>query len=328
MIVITGGAGFIGSNLAAALEERGETDLVVCDRLGTGDQWRNLAKRELAHLVPPDGLMEFLDAHAREVGAIFHMGAVSSTTETDADAIIAANFTLSLWLWDWCARHGVRFFYASSGATYGAGEACFDDDGSPEALARLRPLNPYGWSKHLFDRRVARLVQRKAAQPPQWIGCKFFNVYGPNEYHKGAMRSVVTQFYGLAKSGAPAPLFRSYRADIADGGQRRDFVYVRDCVDMMLWLYGHAEVSGLFNVGSGKARSFADLVAALYRAVGREPMIEYVEMPATMREKYQYFTEAPLAKLRAAGYTAAATSLEEGIDHYVRTYLAASDRYR
>ena len=328
MIVITGGAGFIGSNLAAALEERGETDLVVCDRLGTEDKWRNLAKRELAHLVPPDGLMEFLDAHAREVGTIFHMGAVSATTETNADAIIAANFTLSLRLWDWCARHGVRFFYASSGATYGAGEAGFDDDGSPEALARLRPLNPYGWSKHLFDRRVARLVQRKAAQPPQWIGCKFFNVYGPNEYHKGAMRSVVTQFYDLAKSGAPAPLFRSYRADIADGGQRRDFVYVRDCVDMMLWLYDNAEVSGLFNVGSGKARSFADLVAALYRAVGREPMIEYVEMPATMREKYQYFTEAPLAKLRTVGYAAAATSLEEGIDHYVRTFLAAGDRYR
>ena len=328
MIVVTGGAGFIGSNLAAALEERGETDLVVCDRLGKEDKWRNLAKRELAHLVPPDRLMEFLDGHAREIGAIFHMGAVSSTTETDADAILAANFTLSLRLWNWCARHGVRFIYASSGATYGAGEAGFDDDGSPAALARLRPLNPYGWSKHLFDRRVARLVERKAAQPPQWIGCKFFNVYGPNEYHKGAMRSVVTQFYALAKSGAPAPLFRSYRADVADGGQRRDFVYVRDCVDMLLWLYDHPEVSGLFNIGSGKARSFADLVAALYRTVGREPAISYVEMPAAIREKYQYFTEAPLTKLRRAGYTAPTASLEDGVDHYVRTYLAASDRYR
>jgi ADP-L-glycero-D-manno-heptose 6-epimerase len=328
MIVITGGAGFIGSNLAAALESRGETDLVVCDRLGKEDKWRNLAKRELAHLVPPDRLMDFLDTHAREVGAIFHMGAVSSTTETDADAIIAANFTLSLRLWDWCARRGARFFYASSGATYGAGEAGFDDDGSPAALACLRPLNPYGWSKHLFDRRVARLVERKAAQPPQWIGCKFFNVYGPNEYHKGAMRSVVTQFYTLAKSGAPAPLFRSYRADIADGGQRRDFVYVRDCVDMLLWLYDHPEVSGLFNIGSGKARSFADLVGALYRAVGREPAISYVEMPAAIRDKYQYFTEAPLAKLRRAGYPAPTSSLEDGIEHYVRNFLATSDPYR
>jgi ADP-L-glycero-D-manno-heptose 6-epimerase len=328
MIVITGGAGFIGSNLVAALESRGESDLVVCDRLGHEDKWRNLAKRELAHLVPPDRLTDFLDAHARELGAIFHMGAVSSTTETDADAIIAANFTLSLRLWDWCARHGVRFLYASSGATYGAGEAGFDDDGSPAALARLRPLNPYGWSKHLFDRRVARLVERKAAQPPQWIGCKFFNVYGPNEYHKGAMRSVVTQFYTLAKSGAPAPLFRSYRADIADGGQRRDFVYVRDCVDMLLWLYDHPEVSGLFNIGSGKARSFADLVGALYRAVGREPAISYVEMPAAIRDKYQYFTEAPLAKLRRAGYPAPTSSLEDGIEHYVRNFLATSDPYR
>src|SRR5215469_7144587 len=233
MIVITGGAGFIGSNLVAALEERGEPDLVVCDRLGRGDKWRNIAKRELAHIIPPDQLLTFLDANAREVDVIFHMGAISSTTETDADAIVAANFALSLSIWDWCARHGARLFYASSAATYGAAESGFEDDGSSKALARLRPLNAYGWSKHLFDRRVARLVERSAARPPQWVGCKFFNVYGPNEYHKGDMRSVVTQFYPLAKAGKPAPLFRSYRKDVPDGGQKRDFVYVRDCVDAM-----------------------------------------------------------------------------------------------
>jgi len=328
MIVITGGAGFIGSNLTAALEARGERNLVVCDRLGQGDKWRNLAKRELAQVLSPDRILDFLDAHAREVGAIFHMGAVSATTETDADAIIATNFTLSLQLWDWCARHAVRFFYASSAATYGAGESGFDDDGSPAALARLRPLNPYGWSKHLFDRRVARLAERRTALPPQWVGCKFFNVYGPNEYHKGAMRSVAVQLFPLAKSGAPARLFRSYRADVADGGQRRDFVYVRDCVEILLWLYDHPEVSGLFNVGSGKARSFAELAAALYRAVGREPNIEYIEMPAALRDRYQYFTEAPLAKLRHAGYTAPTTSIEDGVADYVRTFLAASDPYR
>jgi ADP-L-glycero-D-manno-heptose 6-epimerase len=328
MIVITGGAGFIGSNLVAALEERGEPDLVVCDRLGRGDKWRNVAKRELAHIVPPDRLLDFLEAHAREINAVFHMGAISSTTETDVDAIIAANFALSLSLWDWCARHGARFIYASSAATYGAAESGFDDDASPQALARLRPLNAYGWSKLLFDRRVARLVERSAAQPPQWIGCKFFNVYGPNEYHKGDMRSVVTQFFPLAQAGKPAPLFRSYRQDVPDGGQKRDFVYVRDCVDVLLWCYDHPDVSGLYNIGSGKARSFSDLVAALYRAAGREPRSEFVPMPAALQGKYQYFTEARLDRLRAAGYTRATTSLEDGIADFVRTHLSTADPYR
>ena len=328
MIVITGGAGFIGSNLVAALEERGEHDLVVCDRLGRGDKWRNIAKRELAHIVPPEQLLAFLDAHARDVSAIFHMGAISSTTEADVDAIVAANVTLSLSLWEWCARHGARFIYASSAATYGAAEGGFDDDASPKALAKLRPLNAYGWSKLVFDRRVARLVERGATRPPQWIGCKFFNVYGPNEYHKGDMRSVVTQFFPLAQAGKPAPLFRSYRQDVPDGGQKRDFVYVRDCVDVLLWCYDHPDVTGLYNIGSGKARSFSDLVAALYRAAGREPLSEFVPMPAAVQGKYQYFTEARLDRLRAAGYTRATTSLEDGIADFVRMHLSAADPYR
>jgi ADP-L-glycero-D-manno-heptose 6-epimerase len=328
MIVITGGAGFIGSNLAAALEMRGERDLVVCDRLGHGEKWRNIAKRELAHIVPPDQLLRFLDGHTRDVDALFHMGAISSTMESDVDAVVSANFTLSLSLWNWCAEHGARFFYASSAATYGAAETGFDDDGSSEALARLRPLNAYGWSKHLFDRRVARLTERGAARPPQWVGCKFFNVYGPNEYHKGDMRSVVTQFFPLAKAGKPAPLFRSYRADVPDGGQKRDFVYVRDCVDILLWCFDHPDINGLYNVGTGKARTFQDLVAAVYRAAGREPLSEFVAMPPAIHEKYQYFTEARLDKLRRAGYAPPATSLEDGIADFVQTYLAAADPYR
>jgi len=328
MIVITGGAGFIGSNLAAALEERGERDLVVCDRLGQGDKWRNLAKRGLAALLPPEELIAFLDRHAREIGIVFHLGAVSSTTETDADLIAAANFALPQQLWQWCAETETRFIYASSAATYGDGSAGFDDDGTSAALARLRPLNAYGWSKHLFDRRVARLVERGSTRPPQWIGCKFFNVYGPNEYHKGDMRSVVTQFFPLAKQGKPAPLFRSYRPDVPDGGQKRDFVYVRDCVDMLLWCYDHPDVNGLFNVGSGKARSFTELVAAVYRAAGREPLAEFVPMPPAILEKYQYFTEARLDKLRAAGYTRPTTTLEDGIAEFVKTHLAAADPYR
>jgi ADP-L-glycero-D-manno-heptose 6-epimerase len=328
MIVITGGAGFIGSNLAAALEERGARDLVVCDRLGRDDKWRNIAKRELAAIVAPEDLLDFLAGHAREIEIVFHLGAISSTTESDVDLVIETNFTLSLALWDWCAETETRFIYASSAATYGDGAAGFDDDGSPAALARLRPLNPYGWSKHLFDRRVARLAAGGAKAPPQWAGLKFFNVYGPNEYHKGAMKSVAAQIYERAAAGEPCRLFRSHRPGIADGGQRRDFVYVRDCVAMMLWLYDHGAARGLYNIGTGTARSFAELAAAVYRALGREPRIEYVETPAAIRERYQYLTEARMERLRSAGCDVAATPLEEGVGDYVRAYLAAADPYR
>jgi len=323
MIVVTGGAGFIGSNLLAALEARGERELAVVDRLGRGDKWRNIAKRELAALIPPEALREFLDEHAVEVNAIFHLGAVTSTTEADVDAIVAANVTLSLGLWSWCVRHGVRLFYASSAATYGAGEAGFADDGAPAALTRLHPLNAYGWSKHLFDRRATRLVERKIV-PPQWAGFKFFNVYGPNEYHKGAMRSVAAQLYPAARDGAAARLFHAG----PEGPPRRDFVHVDDCVAMMLWFYDHPDRSGLFNIGSGQTRSFEEVATALYRALGKEPQIEHVEMPAHLRGQYQYFTEAPLAKLRAAGYGAATIPLETGIASYVQSYLAQKDPYR
>jgi ADP-L-glycero-D-manno-heptose 6-epimerase len=328
MIVITGGAGFIGSNLAAALEEQGERDLVVCDRLGAGDKWRNLAKRELAAIVPPEVLMPFLEAHEREIETVFHLGAISSTTERDADLVIAANFTLSTTLWDWCAAKSKRLFYASSAATYGDGSAGFDDDARPDALARLRPLNLYGWSKHLFDRRVARLVASRAPAPRQWVGLKFFNVYGPNEYHKEAMQSVVAQIYPRAAAGEPCRLFRSHRAGIADGGQKRDFVHVDDCVAMMLFLYARPGVSGLFNIATGAARSFAELASAVYRALGREPQIEFIDTPEAIRDRYQYLTEARMERLRDVGYDRAATPLEDGVRHYVQSYLAAPDPYR
>jgi ADP-L-glycero-D-manno-heptose 6-epimerase len=328
MIVITGGAGFIGSNLVAALEERGERDLVVVDRLGHGDKWRNLAKHELAALLAPEDLLAFLAAHAREIGTVFHLGAVSATTETDADLIAATNFSFSQRLWHWCAETETRFIYASSAATYGDGSAGFDDDGTPAALAKLRPLNAYGWSKHLFDRRVARLAERAATKPPQWAGLKFFNAYGPNEYHKGAMKSVVAQIFPRAAAGESARLFRSHRAGVPDGGQKRDFVHVRDCVAMMLWLYDHPPVNGLFNIGSGTARSFAELAQAVFRALGRAPAIEYVDTPVEIRDKYQYFTEAKMERLHRAGYDRPMTPLEDGVRDYVVSYLAAADPYR
>jgi ADP-L-glycero-D-manno-heptose 6-epimerase len=327
MIVVTGGAGFIGSNLIAALNARGIHDVVVVDRLGRGDKWRNLAKRELAGLVAPGELFGFLDARAPEIETVFHLGAVSSTTETDADLIADSNVVLSLRLWEWCSWRGTRLIYASSAATYGDGAAGFDDAFEVAALARLRPLNAYGWSKLLFDRRIARLVASGAATPPQWAGLKFFNAYGPNEYHKAAQQSVVAQLWPKIAAGQPAVLFRSHRPDVADGDQARDFVWVGDCVAVMLWLYDHPAVSGLFNVGSGRARSFKDLAAAVFAAVGQPARIDYVDTPADLRDQYQYFTEAKLERLRAAGYTAPTTSLEDGVRRYVRDFLMTGDRY-
>ena len=327
MIVITGGAGFIGSNLIAALEHR-NVGLIVVDRLGHGEKWRNIAKRELVALIPPESLFDHLDANAESISGVFHLGAVSSTTETDADLIVRTNFTLSQRIWTWCAERRVRLIYASSAATYGAGLAGFEDDNAPDALARLEPLNAYGWSKLLFDRWAVRQTTRSYPRPPQWVGLRFFNVYGPNEYHKGGQRSVVHQVFEQARSGQPAVLFRSHRPDYRDGGQRRDFVWVDDVVDMMLWLLDHPRISGIFNAGSGEARSFADLARAVFEALGREPEITYVDTPEAIRDKYQYLTEARMDRLRQAGYSGTPTPLEEGVRRYVQEFLGAPDPYR
>ncbi len=325
--MVTGGAGFIGSNIVAALCERGDS-VVVCDRLRQGEKWRNLAKRELEDVVAPENLLRWLDDHGGVLDGVVHMGAISSTTETDADLIVEVNFRLSLDLWRWCSSTGTSLIYASSAATYGDGTQGFDDDSSPEALARLRPLNAYGWSKHLFDRRVIGSIERGCPSPPQWVGLKFFNVYGPNEYHKGTMRSVVAQKYPAAAEGRPVTLFCSDHPDYPDGGQRRDFVYVDDCVDVVLWLLDRPEVSGIFNLGTGEARTFEDLARALCAAVGSEPSIEFIEMPPAIRDRYQYFTQARMDRLREAGYQRPFTSLEEGVRAYVQGFLAQPDPYR
>ncbi len=329
MIVVTGGAGFIGSNLVAGLEERGLGDIVISDTLGSADKWRNIAKREIRDVVHPSRLFDYLDTHADEIEVIYHLGAISSTTENDADLIIDTNFVLSRRLWKWCWKHKKRFIYASSAATYGDGHHGFKDEESIDGIKHFMPLNPYGWSKHVFDRRIARVVETKSEPlPTQWAGLKFFNVYGPNEYHKGDQMSVVCKLFPQVQAGAAARLFKSHHPDYQDGGQLRDFVWVGDCVDVMLWLYDNPNVNGLFNVGSGKARSFKDLAEATFKATGKAPKITYTDMPEGLRDKYQYYTQADVSKIRQAGYTKPFTELEEGIGKYVKDYLSKGDPYK
>jgi ADP-L-glycero-D-manno-heptose 6-epimerase len=245
------------------------------------------------------------------------MGAISSTTERDGDRLVSENVRLSLDLWQWCAATQTPFVYASSGATYGDGLEGFDDDGSPEGLARLKPMNGYGWSKHMVDRRIALDVAEGRPTPPVWAGLKFFNVYGPGEAYKGDMRSVALKLYETLSAGGRATLFRSHRPDYADGGQRRDFVYVADCAAVALWILDQKRFSGLYNLGTGHARSFLDLANAVFAAMGQAPEITYVDMPDAIRGRYQYFTEARMERLRHAGYGAPFTSVEDGVAAYV-----------
>jgi ADP-L-glycero-D-manno-heptose 6-epimerase len=318
LIVVTGGAGFIGSNIVSDLSEAG-LRVVVSDLLRCGGKWRNIAAAALYDLVRPDMLFAWLSRHSDDVAAIVHMGAVSSTTETDADRFVANNIRLTLDLWEWCAANAVRFIYASSAATYGDGTAGFSDDQSPAALAALRPLNSYGWSKHVADRRVVDDVVRGRPQPPQWAGLKFFNVYGLNESHKGEMQSLVGKVYPVVKAGGTVELFKSHNPDYRDGGQLRDFIYVKDCVATVSWLLRNPMINGLFNVGTGAARSFLDLVTAVGTAVGHMPNVRFIDTPVELRDQYQYFTQAEISKLRAAGFDQPFHSLEDGVRDYVQS---------
>lgn len=326
MLLVTGGAGFIGSNVVAALNQAGRSDVVVCDLLGSDGKWRNLAKRQLVDIVPPAELEGWLKG--RKLDAMIHLGAISETTATDGDLVIETNFRLSMRLLDWCTANAVPFIYASSAATYGDGADGFDDDSSLPALKKLRPMNLYGWSKHLFDLAVAERVARGDRLPPQWAGLKFFNVFGPNEYHKGSMMSVLARRFDEVKAGRVVQLFKSHREGIADGDQRRDFIYVDDVVRVVMWLLATPSVSGLFNVGTGKARSFKDLMLAAYAALGKSPKIEYIDVPEAIRGSYQYFTQSKVDRLHRAGYNGGFTTLEDAVEAYVGDYLDRADRFR
>lgn len=310
-VIVTGGAGFLGANTIETLNQQGVTDILVVDDLGRGDKWRNLVGLEFADLMGIDDFRYAIRHDAvRAVDAVIHLGACSSTTEINADYLLDNNMRYSRELCEWCIEKGVRFVYASSAATYGDGSTGYSDQ--LEELPNLRPLNMYGFSKHLFDLWVLRqgLFDRVA-------GIKYFNVYGPREAHKGEMRSVVHKAWGQIRERGVVRLFRSHRPEIADGEQRRDFVWVRDAVQVTLFLLSRTDLGGLFNCGTGRARTWNDLARAVFAAMGRECVIEYVDMPSEIRGTYQYSTEADVQRLREVGYDAPFTEMEVGVADYI-----------
>lgn len=309
-IVVTGGAGFIGSCLLWKLNTQGVTDITVVDRLDSSEKWKNLVGKTMDDYIDKDQFPGLLErGKLRKPGMIVHMGACSSTTETDASYLMENNYRYTKRLAVWCLAHNVPFLYASSAATYGDGELGYSD--SDELTMQLRPLNMYGYSKQLFDIWVLR--NRLAGKV---TGFKFFNVFGPNEYHKGEMRSVLAKSFPKMVAERKISLFKSYRQGIPDGEQKRDFLYVKDAVDIVYQFIANPGKKGIFNIGSGCARSWNDAAKALFSALGMEPRIEYIEMPELLREKYQYFTQADLSKLRKAGITHTFRTLEEAVKDY------------
>jgi ADP-L-glycero-D-manno-heptose 6-epimerase len=319
-VLVTGGAGFIGSALVWALNRRGCENIVVCDILGINEKWRNLVSLRFADYLEADALPARLQSGALgRFDLVLHLGACSATTEKDATYLIRNNYEFTKDLAAWSLANGARFVYASSAATYGDGSAGMADDETK--LDTLRPLNMYGYSKHLFD-----MHARRAGFLPRLVGLKYFNVFGPNEDHKADMRSLVHKSTAQVQKEGLIRLFKSYRPDYRDGEQKRDFLYVKDAVAMTLHLAATPAAGGLYNIGSGGARTWIDLANAVFAALNRQREIQFIEMPEAIRDKYQYFTEANLTRLRAAGYAAPVTSLEEAVSDYVRNYLVPDKR--
>jgi ADP-L-glycero-D-manno-heptose 6-epimerase len=322
MIVITGGAGFIGSAFVWRLNQEGIDDILIIDSLGTDDKWKNLVNLRFADYIHKDAFLRMIcdDRVPFDVSAIVHMGACSSTTERDADYLWNNNYLYTKTLAEWSLQRGIRFIYASSAATYGDGTQGFSDDHSKINI--LKPINMYGYSKQLFDLwALKNHVENKIA------GIKFFNVFGPNEYHKADMTSVIFKAFHQIKETGKVRLFKSYLPKYPDGGQLRDFVYVKDCLNVMWWLFNNPAANGIFNLGTGKARTWNDLIKAVFAAMGIKTNIEYIEMPESLRNQYQYFTEAKMDKLKAAGCPAVFSPLEDSVRDYVVNYLQKTDQY-
>ena len=316
MIVLTGTAGFIGSVILQKLNLQGIEDVVIVDDFTRKAKEKNWKGKKFALKVERDDFFRWFDEHAAEVEQVIHLGARTDTTEFDKKVFDVLNVAYSQQIWKRCTDHQIPLIYASSAATYGAGEFGYND--SHEIVEKLRPLNPYGISKNEFDKWALKQEKR----PPFWAGLKFFNVYGPNEYHKGRMASVIFHAFNQIGETGKVRLFRSHRPDFKDGEQLRDFVYVKDLAEVISFLMKEKPASGLYNLGTGRARTFLDLAKATFAALDKEPVIEFIDTPEDIRDKYQYFTEARMEKLRKAGYDKPFTSLEDGVDDYVRNYLA------
>jgi ADP-L-glycero-D-manno-heptose 6-epimerase len=320
LIIVTGAAGFIGSVMIWKLNQEGIEDILLADSLYSGQKWMNLRKRIFNDFVDKNELFNILQ-NAKGIDAIIHLGACTDTTEKDVDFLIENNYLFSKRLWKECVNKNIPFLYASSGATYGGGEMSYSDD--IDLIPKLKPLNPYGWSKQLFDRWV--LKQEK--KPTYWYGFKFFNVYGPNEYHKGQMASVIFHAFNQVKKNKKIKLFKSYKENYNHGDQKRDFIYVKDIVSVMYYFYKKHPENGIYNVGTGKANTFKSLAKAVFDALDEEINIEYIDMPSGLKDQYQYFTEANISKLQKIGYNNNFYSLDDGVKDYIQKYLNTSDRY-
>ena len=320
MIIVTGGAGFIGSAFVWKLNQEGIEDIVIVDRLGKTDKWKNLVNLRFVNYIHKDEFYDLIynDTLSFDVEAIIHMGACSSTTERDADYLWQNNFAYTGQLAEWALERNIRFIYASSAATYGDGKQGFSDDHSK--TIELKPINMYGYSKQVFDLRVLR-----HSWEDKITGIKFFNVFGPNEYHKGDMTSVIFKAFNQIKETGKVRLFKSYLPQYPDGGQMRDFVYVKDCIDVLWWLFKNQDVNGIFNLGTGKARTWNDLISAVFTAMGTRQKIEYIEMPEPIRNQYQYFTQAEMDKLHSVGCPVSFSSMEDSVRDYVVNYLQKDD---
>lgn len=313
-VIVTGGAGFIGSCIVRTLNDMGIEDIIIVDHICETDKWMNMRNKKYIEYINRDIFLEKLSFYAGNVTHIIHMGACSATTEQNFDFLYRNNFEFTKVLWNFCVENQISFFYASSAATYGDGSQGFDDK---EDISKLKPLNGYGYSKQLFD----LWEEKQVLKPDQHVGFKFFNVYGPNEYFKGSMASVVFHSYNKITETGKMELFKSYKEGFSDGGQLRDFIYVKDICKVIKFMFENPKVSGLFNLGTGQARSFCDLASSVFKALGLEPNIRYVEMPETLKAKYQYYTQAKMQKLREVGYKDDFYSLEEGVVDYVQNYL-------
>ena len=320
MIIVTGGAGFIGSAFVWKLNQEGIEDIVIVDRLGKTDKWKNLVNLRFVNYIHKDEFYDLIynDTLSFDVEAIIHMGACSSTTERDADYLWQNNYAYTGQLAEWAIERDIRFIYASSAATYGDGKQGFSDDHSK--TIELKPINMYGYSKQVFDLRVLR-----HSWEDKIAGIKFFNVFGPNEYHKGDMTSVIFKAFHRIKETGKVRLFKSYLPQYPDGGQMRDFVYIKDCIDVLWWLFKNQDVNGIFNLGTGKARTWNDLISAVFAAMGTRQKIEYIEMPESIRNQYQYFTQAEMDKLHSVGSPVSFSSMEDSVRDYVVNYLQKDD---